>query len=50
MKPATENLLWALEMVINAHCEKRSDIPAEIMIKIAYLRNDLQYLKEIDCE
>jgi hypothetical protein len=50
MKPSTENLLHAIQMVVLAACERRTDIPREVMKKIYDLRSDLQYLEETDCE
>lgn len=50
MKPSTENLLYAIQMVVEADIRKRTDIPREVLKKIYDLRSDLQYLKEIDCE
>lgn len=50
MKPSTENLLRAVQMVVQADCERRTDIPRDILKKIYEIRSDLQYLKEIDCE
>lgn len=50
MKPSTENLLLSVQMCVQADCEKRTDIPREVLNKIYDLRADLLYLKEIDCE
>lgn len=50
MKPSTENLLHAIKMVIDADCEKRSDLPKETIKEILNLRSKLQYFQEIDCE
>jgi metal-responsive CopG/Arc/MetJ family transcriptional regulator len=50
LKPSTENLLHAINMVYDAYCEKRSDLSNEIIREILKLRSKLQYFKEIDCE
>jgi hypothetical protein len=50
MKPSTENLLFAIELVWKAACEKRSDLTEDILKDIGNLRSKIQYLKEIDCE
>jgi len=50
LKPSTENLLFAIEIVWKAACEKRSDLTEEIIKDIANLRAKIQYLKEIECE
>lgn len=50
MKPSTENLYLAIQMCVQADCERRTDLPREVMNKIYNLRSDIQYLKEIDCE
>jgi len=50
LKPSTENLLLAIELVWNAACENRTDLNNDIIKDIADLRGKIQYLKEIDCE
>jgi hypothetical protein len=50
LKPSTENLLFAIEIVWKAACEKRSDLNDDILKDIAKLRAKIQYLKEIECE
>jgi hypothetical protein len=50
LKPSTEALLLAIELVIQADIERRSDLTPNVMKKIIDLRSDIQYLKEIDCE
>jgi hypothetical protein len=50
MKPSTENLLFAIELVWKAACEKRSDLPEDLLKELVNLRAKIQYLKEIDCE
>lgn len=50
MKPSTDNLLHAIQMVIQADCDRRTDIPRVVLKKIYDLRSDLQYIKETDCD
>jgi hypothetical protein len=50
VKPSTEALLLAIDLVIQASCERRSDLPNDLIKKINYLKADILYLKEIDCE
>jgi len=50
MKPSTESLIFAIELVVDAWCGNRSDLTDEIMCDIMKLRSKIQYLQEIDCE
>ena len=50
LKPSTEALLLAIDLVIRAACEKRSDLTDEIIKDIAKLKSKIQYLVEIECE
>jgi hypothetical protein len=50
MKASTEQLLLAIGQSITAHCERRSDLPSWIVAKLAQIRSDIQYLKEMDSE
>lgn len=50
MKPSTEALLLAIELVIQAAIEKRSDLTKEMIINLLNMRSDIQYLFENDCE
>lgn len=50
MKPSTESLIFAIELVVDAWCGNRSDLTDEIMTDIMKLRSKIQYLQEIDCE
>lgn len=50
MKPSTESLLFAIELVNKAVCEKRSDLPGDVILDLLDIRSRIQYLKECECE
>jgi hypothetical protein len=50
VKPSSENLLFALDMVYQAACENRSDLPDDFIMLLVEIRSKLQYLKELECE
>lgn len=50
LRPSTENLLFAIQLVVEAFSQNRTDLSDETLKKIMDVRSDLLYLKEIDCE
>jgi hypothetical protein len=50
LKPSTENLLFAIQMVVEAFSQNRTDLSDETLTKLMDIRAAIQYLQEIDCE
>lgn len=42
--------MLAIELVYNAACEKRTDLPGDVILDLLDIRSRIQYLKECESE